>query len=131
MPVRPRLAKTDDVYALLDETWPPSDSLGARNHAEDGTPQALHANVLPRSPAGSSRSAIEIHGLDDAAIVLARAQRMARAIPQARWVPIARAGHSSSIEEPGAITSALTAFFDSIANGGHDGHDHHDGHEVH
>jgi pimeloyl-ACP methyl ester carboxylesterase len=51
-----------------------------------------------------------LHGAADRAITPARARRMADAIPGARWVEIARAGHSSTIEEPDAINAALDAF---------------------
>jgi pimeloyl-ACP methyl ester carboxylesterase len=53
-----------------------------------------------------------LHGEDDRAIVPARARRTAAAIPRARLQMIARAGHTSTIEEPQAITTALAQFLD-------------------
>jgi pimeloyl-ACP methyl ester carboxylesterase len=51
-----------------------------------------------------------LHGEDDRAIVLARAQRTVQAIPRARFVVLPRAGHTSSVEEPAAVTRELAAF---------------------
>ena len=54
-----------------------------------------------------------LHGDEDRAIVMARAQKTAAAIPGARLVVIPRAGHTSSVEEPDAINRALAAFFEA------------------
>jgi 3-oxoadipate enol-lactonase len=54
-----------------------------------------------------------LHGDEDRAIVMARAQKTAHAIAGARLVVIPRAGHTSTVEEPDAITRALTAFFEA------------------
>ena len=54
-----------------------------------------------------------LHGDEDRAIVLPRARQMAQAIAGARLVVIPRAGHTSSVEEPDAITRALRAFFEA------------------
>ena len=56
-----------------------------------------------------------VHGTDDAAIVPPRARRMCGAIAGARWVEIPRAGHTSTVEEPAAVSAALATFIDSIA----------------
>lgn len=56
-----------------------------------------------------------LHGDDDRAIVPARARATAQAIPSARLVPIPRAGHTSTVEEPLAITRELDALFSSLA----------------
>ncbi|HWE27633.1 MAG TPA: alpha/beta hydrolase [Polyangia bacterium] len=52
-----------------------------------------------------------LHGEDDRAIVLDRGRKTAQAIAGARLVVIPRAGHTSSVEEPDAITRELAAFF--------------------
>ena len=54
-----------------------------------------------------------LHGADDQAIVPSRARKTFEGISGARWVTIPRAGHTSTVEEPAAITSALSAFFTS------------------
>ncbi len=54
-----------------------------------------------------------VHGTEDRAIVPPRAERTARAIPGAAWVPLARAGHTSSVEAPDALTEALARFFEA------------------
>ena len=55
-----------------------------------------------------------VHGAEDTAIVEARARRMADAIRGSRWVSIPRAGHSSSIEEPEAVTRTIAEFIDGM-----------------
>lgn len=51
-----------------------------------------------------------LHGADDAAISAARARRMADGIAGAELRLVPRAGHTSTLEEPAAITDALEAF---------------------
>jgi pimeloyl-ACP methyl ester carboxylesterase len=51
-----------------------------------------------------------LHGTDDAAIVMPRARALLSGIKHARFVEIARAGHTPTIEEPAAITAALSEF---------------------
>jgi 3-oxoadipate enol-lactonase len=54
---------------------------------------------------------IVISGELDAAVVPARSRRLCEAIPGARFVAVPRAGHTSSIEEPEAVTAALLQHF--------------------
>src|SRR3546814_5016789 len=49
-------------------------------------------------------------GEQDTATVPAKAERIHAAIPQSRLVRIAKAGHSSSVEQPAAVNTALDAF---------------------
>lgn len=56
-----------------------------------------------------------LHGEDDRAIVPPRARATAAAIPHARLHMIPRAGHTSTVEEPAAITRALAQFLDENA----------------
>jgi len=51
-----------------------------------------------------------LSGEADAAVVPARSRKMADAIPGARFQLIPRAGHTSTLEEPAAVTAALDAF---------------------
>jgi pimeloyl-ACP methyl ester carboxylesterase len=53
-------------------------------------------------------------GEDDRAIVPARSRRTAERIPGARFVTLPRAGHSSSLEEPAAVTAALADFWSAL-----------------
>ena len=53
-----------------------------------------------------------LHGEHDRAIVPPRARATAAAIPHARLVMIPRAGHTSTVEEPAAVTAALARFLD-------------------
>jgi len=52
-----------------------------------------------------------ISGASDRAVVAARARRTAEGIPGARFVAIPRAGHTTTLEEPAAVTLALQEFF--------------------
>lgn len=81
---------------------------------------ALHAVVSRRALSDEELSRITtptqvVHGAEDRAIVPARAAQTARAIPGALLVTIPRAGHTSSVEEPEAITRALAELFDAHA----------------
>jgi 3-oxoadipate enol-lactonase len=52
-------------------------------------------------------------GDEDAATTPAKAQQIVAAIRGARLVTIPRAGHSSTVEEPAAVTAAIEAFLRS------------------
>jgi pimeloyl-ACP methyl ester carboxylesterase len=52
-------------------------------------------------------------GEDDVATVPAKAERIAAGIAGARLVRIPRAGHSSPVEEPAAVTAALREHLDA------------------
>ncbi len=80
---------------------------------------ALHA-VVARRPIADELMRIQtptlvLHGDEDRAIVMPRAEKMARAIPGARMVVIPRAGHTSSVEAPEAVTRALGEFLEAHA----------------
>ncbi|HEU4404869.1 MAG TPA: alpha/beta fold hydrolase [Polyangiaceae bacterium] len=53
-------------------------------------------------------------GDEDVATVPAKAERLQAAIAGAKLVRVPRAGHSSSVEEPAAVTSAIEAFLASL-----------------
>jgi 3-oxoadipate enol-lactonase len=53
-------------------------------------------------------------GEEDTAISAAHSEPLAQLIPNARLVRIARAGHSSSLEEPAAVTQAITQFLANV-----------------
>jgi len=59
---------------------------------------------------------VVISGEEDAAIVPARSRRTADQIAGARFLTLPRAGHSSSLEEPDALTHALLEFWSSLPN---------------
>jgi 3-oxoadipate enol-lactonase len=54
-----------------------------------------------------------LHGAGDRAITTERARRMASGIAGAKFHLIPRAGHTSTLEEPAAITDAIEAFVQS------------------
>ena len=54
-------------------------------------------------------------GEEDVATVPAKAERIVAAIAGARLVRVARAGHSSSVEQPQAVTGALASFLGAFA----------------
>ena len=55
-----------------------------------------------------------IVGDEDVATIPAKAERIASLIPGSRLVRIARAGHSSTVEEPVAVSAAISAFLNSL-----------------
>lgn len=57
-----------------------------------------------------------LHGEEDVAVKMERAERTAAAIPGARLVRIPRAGHSSSVEEPEAVNAALLDFLGAVGS---------------
>jgi pimeloyl-ACP methyl ester carboxylesterase len=64
--------------------------------------------------AGITIPTLVIVGEQDVATVPAKAERIAERIPGARLVTIPDAGHSSPIEQPQAVTAAISAFLDSL-----------------
>ena len=56
-----------------------------------------------------------IVGDEDVATVPAKAERLAARIPGATLVRIPRAGHSSTVEEPAAVTAAMSAFLTRLS----------------
>jgi len=55
-----------------------------------------------------------IVGEEDVATIPAKAERIARAIPNARLVRIPKAGHSSTVEEPQAVNAAILDFLATL-----------------
>jgi 3-oxoadipate enol-lactonase len=51
-----------------------------------------------------------IHGEEDRAIPVKKGRTMADRIPGARFVAVPKAGHSSTLEEPAAVTEAIAKF---------------------
>jgi 3-oxoadipate enol-lactonase len=85
----------------------------------EGTDAALES-VMSRRPVEDELARIRLptlvlHGDNDRAIVPARARRTAANIPGARLIMIPYAGHTSTLEEPAAITRELTAFYSRLA----------------
>jgi 3-oxoadipate enol-lactonase len=54
-----------------------------------------------------------VRGTEDAAIARERARAVADAIPGAEWVEVEGAGHTSTLEQPEAVTAALERFLDA------------------
>jgi 3-oxoadipate enol-lactonase len=59
--------------------------------------------------------AMVVSGEEDKAVVPARSRKLAKAIAGARFVSVAKAGHTSSIEQPEAITAALLEHFQGLS----------------
>jgi pimeloyl-ACP methyl ester carboxylesterase len=59
-----------------------------------------------------------IVGDEDLTTEPATAERIAQAIKGARLVRIHHAGHSSTVEQPDAVTAAISAFLDKVQRGG-------------
>lgn len=94
------------VRALL-ESIPAStaaaDSLAMRQRP-DSTPDL----------AGISVPALVVRGEQDALMPLQASHSMAQAIPGARFVAIANAGHFCLVENPSAVNAAISDFLDSL-----------------
>jgi 3-oxoadipate enol-lactonase len=59
--------------------------------------------------------AVVISGDEDVAVTPARSRKLLQLIPGARFVTIPKAGHTSSIENPDAVTAALLEHFQSLS----------------
>jgi 3-oxoadipate enol-lactonase len=55
-----------------------------------------------------------LHGAEDNAIAEPRARRTASLIPGGEWVPIPRAGHTATVEEPAAVSAAIESFVSAV-----------------
>jgi pimeloyl-ACP methyl ester carboxylesterase len=83
-----------------------------------GTSRAAHG-VIDRDGVYDQLSAIDtptliIVGKEDVATPPAKSERMRDAIPGAELKVLPRGGHSSTIEEPAAVTQALEKFLENI-----------------
>jgi pimeloyl-ACP methyl ester carboxylesterase len=83
-----------------------------------GAVRAL-GGVLSRAPVEDELSSIHcptlvLSGDEDTALIPARSARSAQLIPSARFQLIPRAGHSSPIEQPQAVTTAVRAFLERV-----------------
>jgi len=83
-----------------------------------GITRAVHG-VIDRQPVYEEIASIEcptlvLVGEEDVATIPAKAERIAARIPRAKLVRIPRAGHSSSVEEPTAVTAALESFLSGL-----------------
>ena len=76
-------------------------------HKDDLTPQ-LGQIELP---------VLVVHGTEDAVLPIERGRAMVAALPNSRFVPIERSGHTSTVEAPDAVTAAMTKFIDEIYDG--------------
>jgi 3-oxoadipate enol-lactonase len=57
-----------------------------------------------------------IHGEEDAAIDMERAERLAAGLPNlVELVKVPRAGHSSTIEQPEPVTAAVERFLEKVS----------------
>jgi 3-oxoadipate enol-lactonase len=68
--------------------------------------RAAVINELPRVSAPT----LVIVGEEDVATIPAKAERIVKAIPNARLVRIPKAGHSSTVEQPQAVNAAILDF---------------------
>jgi pimeloyl-ACP methyl ester carboxylesterase len=65
-------------------------------------------------PAGITVPTLIVHGTTDRIVPVAHAEAAARAIPQARLVPIAGGGHDMVFTSPGALRPEIAAFLTSL-----------------
>ena len=75
--------------------------------------------VIHRKPVTSelpniSAATLVMVGEEDIATVPAKAERIVAGIPKARLAVIPKAGHSSAVEQPAAVTAAIETFLEGI-----------------
>jgi pimeloyl-ACP methyl ester carboxylesterase len=58
--------------------------------------------------------ALVIHGVEDAVLPIERGRAMAAALPNATFAPIERAGHTSTVETPAAVSRAMREFLGDL-----------------
>jgi pimeloyl-ACP methyl ester carboxylesterase len=78
--------------------------------------------VYRRAPVEAELAAIAcptlvLSGEHDRAVVSARSERTAKQIPGAEFRIVPRAGHTSTVEEPGAVIAALESFYERVRAG--------------
>jgi pimeloyl-ACP methyl ester carboxylesterase/gamma-glutamylcyclotransferase (GGCT)/AIG2-like uncharacterized protein YtfP len=105
---------TDPARAKEREVW--AQSLLANNKA--GTSRATEG-VITRKPVhdeipGIRLPTLIVCGDQDVATPPAKSERIQSLIPNSRLVIIPGAGHSSSIEEPAAVTAAILEFLETL-----------------
>jgi 3-oxoadipate enol-lactonase len=100
-------ARADDRRRFIEIMTRRRDIWRAVNGVIDRAP--IHAE-LPRVTAPT----LVIVGDEDVATVPAKAERVHAAIAGSRLVRIPRAGHSSTVEEPAAVTAAIEAFLAAV-----------------
>ncbi len=98
---RAELARFTDLMARRKDIW------RAVNGVIDRAP------IYPEL-ARISVPTLVIVGDEDVATPKLKSERIVGAIRGARLVTIPRAGHSSTVEEPEAVTAAITAFLHSL-----------------
>ena len=89
------------------------------NNDRTGAPRAL-GGVIDRTSVEAELGNIGaptlvLVGEEDVATPPARAERIVRGIAGATLVKIPRAGHTSTLEEPAAVTAALEAFYSPLS----------------
>ena len=103
---------SEDVSGPWKERWRSEDVSAAR--------ETLHA-VTRREDITDRLGEIEqpalvIHGEDDGAIEMERAEQLAAGLPGVvELVKVPRAGHSSTIEQPEAVTAAIERFLEKVS----------------
>jgi len=58
--------------------------------------------------------ALVIHGAEDAVLPIERGRELAAGLPDARFVAIERCGHTSTVEAPNAVSTAMREFLDEL-----------------
>ena len=104
----PQLVRPDAPAALVEEL---TDIMAeVRPAGYRAAALALAATDLTRLLPNISVPTLVMHGEDDAIVPLATGRELAAAIPGAQLHVIAKAGHVSNQERPGAFNAAVRAF---------------------
>ena len=74
----------------------------------------LHKEDRSENVASITIPTLAIHGVQDAPVSIERARPMVAAMPNAKLVEVPDAGHTSNLENPAVVNSAIRAFLDAI-----------------
>jgi len=74
----------------------------------------MHKDDVTERLAAISVPTLVLHGTEDAVLPIETGRAMADAIPDSTFVPIERAGHTTTVEAPGLVSEAIRGFLDRM-----------------
>ncbi|MFO0725459.1 MAG: alpha/beta fold hydrolase [Myxococcota bacterium] len=104
---------TDPAKAERRRVWH-QEVLAARRDIWRAVNGVLERDGVYEEIAGIRIPTLVLVGEEDVATIPEKAERIAAQIPGAKLVRIPKAGHTSTIEEPEAVTDAIERFIDSL-----------------
>lgn len=108
-------------HIILGQGWPGAPTWHAKwKRMQPGDLMACFTTLgarddISQDVARIAAPALVIHGAQDAAITLDRAQAMADALPRAEMVVVPGAGHAANLTHPEPVNVAMAGFLDRLA----------------